>query len=79
MISQHFGTTDTRSKPTQMGGYQLRKPGHRPHVSQSGSNHQPQAVSHPMSSCGPSTDEICCIMDLSKGDIEESSSQFVWK
>lgn len=73
-ISQHFGMADSRSKLPP-------KSGHRPISSQSGqAQHEPDtAVTNQTTSCGPSTDEICCIMDLSRGDIEESAVQFVWK
>ena len=30
-------------------------------------------------SCGPSDDEICCVMGITKAELEESSLLFVWK
>mmetsp|Transcript_9181 Transcript_9181/g.9710 ORF Transcript_9181/g.9710 Transcript_9181/m.9710 type:complete len:138 (-) Transcript_9181:58-471(-) len=30
-------------------------------------------------SCGPSDDEICCVMGITKSELEESSLMFVWK
>jgi hypothetical protein len=76
-IAQHFGLPDPHSLKPASGGYQSgrkRHPHHYPSVSA-----DPSPPSIALSSCGPSTDEICCVMDLSRGDIEEASPSWVWK
>jgi hypothetical protein len=80
-IAQHFGLPDLHSsKPTAAAVYQSgRKAGASRHRHGPSVSADPSPPSTALSSCGPSTDEICCVMDLTRGDIEEASSSWVWK